>query len=151
MPGCQTDLPRAQWSGHMIPNKRETPGQRREFPKRRETMQWDAQKVLLNIRQADTDDLLDRITAYRRGMEPDAIVMIERELRERNVSAAEIAEHREICERDCIYLEDGTAAKCSFCQKPAVAEGRGWWKIYRLVPFFPRRLRYCGRHRPESS
>ena len=111
-------------------------------------MEWDEQKVLMNIRQADTDDLLDRITAYRLGMELDAIEMIERELRDRGISEGEIEDHREACERDCIYLPDGTAAMCSFCHKPAVAEGRVWWKIWWTMPIFPRRVRYCAAHLP---
>ena len=112
-------------------------------------MEWEEQKVLMNIRAADTDDLLDRITAYRFGMELDAIEMIEQELHSRGVTADQIDEHQAAYERDCIYLPDGTAAMCSFCRRPAVAEGRIWWKIWWLVPIWPRRVRYCEAHRPE--
>ncbi len=109
-------------------------------------MEWDEQKVLMNIRKADTDDLLDRITAYRLGMELDAIEMIERELHDRGVSTGEIEDHQAACERDCIYLPDGTAAMCSFCHKPSVAQGRVWWKIWWTVPILPRRVYYCAAH-----
>ena len=56
---------------------------------------FDRDSVLANVRQADTEDLLNRITAYRDGMEPEAVAMIEEELRERGVTAAEIAAHHE--------------------------------------------------------
>jgi hypothetical protein len=121
----------------------------KEFRKEKSLMEWDDQKVLANVRRADTDDLLDRITAYRAGMEPDAVAMIERELHGRGVTANRIADHQQVCERDCIYLPDGTAAMCSLCRKPAVREGRGWWKIWWTVPIYPRRLRYCQEHCPR--
>src|ERR1019366_145967 len=91
--GCQTNFFPA--SGHDIPVS-----VRRRFPLKSSTnekaiMEWNNEKVQVNIRHADTEDLLDRITAYRLGMEPDAIQMTAQELRERDVTAAEIAEHRE--------------------------------------------------------
>ena len=51
-------------------------------------MELDLQKLLLNIRRADTDGLLDQITAFRAGMEPDAIDVIEQELHRRRVTDA---------------------------------------------------------------
>ena len=112
-------------------------------------MHWDEQKVLLNIRQAETDDLLDRITAYRRGMEPEAIAMIERELHTRGVTAAQIAERQQEYARECLFLEDGTARMCSFCRKPAIEEGWGWHKLWGKMPLFLRRFRYCKEHAPD--
>ena len=111
-------------------------------------MEWSEQKVLNNIRKADTEDLLDRMTAYRPGMEPAAIEMIDAELRQRGVTAAEIAAQREACERECVFLPDGSAAMCSFCRKPAVREGWGWGKLLWVVPIIPRRVRYCKTHAP---
>ncbi len=109
-------------------------------------MEWDLQKLLVNIRKADTDELLDRITAYRLGLEPDAIDMVEQELHRRGVAAARIAEHWELCRRDCIFHADGTAKMCSFCRKPAVREGWGWHKIFGKLPVFPRPLCCCQVH-----
>lgn len=109
-------------------------------------MMWNEEIVRAKIQAATTGDLLDRITAYRKGMEPTAVAMIESELHRRGVTAAEIAEHRERCEKECVYFADGTAAKCSFCDKPAVREGWGWQKIMRTIPVFPRWLRYCRDH-----
>jgi hypothetical protein len=109
-------------------------------------MNWNEQKLKVNISRADNDDLLDRITAFRAGMESDAIELIEQELHRRGVTAAQIAERREACERNCVFDSDGNAKMCSFCRKPAVREGWGWFKLMWLVPLIPRRVRYCKNH-----
>jgi hypothetical protein len=121
-------------------------------------MEFNRQRVLDNIRQAKTDDLLDRLTAYRAGMEPEALDLIEAELTRRGVDADAIEAHS--CQRnfECIQREDGTAAMCSFCHNPAVAEGWGWhwiapmiWgKRRALVPVFPRYFFYCTEHQPGA-
>ena len=103
-------------------------------------MEWDEQQALVNISKADTEDLLDRFTAYRAGMEPTALDMIEKELYRRNVTGAQIAAHREACERECVFESDGTAKMCSYCRKPAVGEGLGWLKLLWLLPLIPRRV-----------
>lgn len=111
-------------------------------------LDFDANRVLVNVRQASTEDLLDRITAYRAGMEDEAISIIEAELRSRGVTAAEIAARAEWCERETIRLSDGTSAKCSLCRRPAVAQGCGWQRLFKLVPVFPRPMYWCTKHRP---
>lgn len=103
-------------------------------------------KVLANIRAADTGDLLDRVTAYRGGMEPATIELVEAELRRRGVRAAEIDAYREECERECLHHADGTAKMCSFCRRPAVAERWGWHRLIGKIPIMPRWLRYCRDH-----
>jgi hypothetical protein len=114
-------------------------------------MEWNPQKVLANIRQADTDDLLDRVTAYRQGMEPEAVEMIEAELHRRGIGAAAIEKRRQSYERECLFYPDGTAMMCSFCRLPAVAQEWGWHKLRNMVPLFPRRFRYCKSHQPATS
>src|SRR5260370_37044973 len=109
-------------------------------------MESDLQKLLVNIRKADTDELLDRITAYRLGLEADAIDMVEQELHRRGVAAERIAEHWELCRRDCTFHADGTAKMCSHCRKPRVREGWGWHKIFGKLPVFPRPLCCCQVH-----
>ncbi|MBI3822629.1 MAG: hypothetical protein HY289_08115 [Planctomycetes bacterium] len=109
-------------------------------------MEWNEQKVLLNIRQAETDDLLDRVTAYRAGMETDAIAMIEQELHRRGVPTAEIEARQDEYQRKCLFHEDGTAKKCSYCRKPAVAERTGWLKLFFFLPVIPRRTLCCEDH-----
>ena len=53
-------------------------------------MLFDLERVKANVRQATTEDLLDRVTVYRAGMEDTALEVIEDELRARKLSAAEI-------------------------------------------------------------
>lgn len=113
-------------------------------------MEWNPEKVLANVRNADTDDLIDRITAYRNGMELEAIEMIEAELRRRGVGEPVIEARRQVYLRECLCYSDGTAMMCSFCRLPAVAEAWGWHKLWKLVPLCPRRFRYCKIHRPAN-
>ena len=44
----------------------------------------DLDRVRQNIRQATTEDLLDRMTVYRAGMEEEALELIADELRSRD-------------------------------------------------------------------
>ncbi len=111
-------------------------------------MEWNSQQVRANIRQADTSDLLDRITAYRQGMEPEAVALIEDELRRRGIDDATIDERRQTYLRECLFYQDGTAMICSFCRLPAVSQGWGWHKLWNRVPLCPRHFRYCKIHRP---
>jgi hypothetical protein len=111
---------------------------------------FDRERVLTNVRKATTEDLLDRVTAYRAGMEPEAVELIEEELRSRGVSADEVEALAERCRRRGVLLPDGTVARCSFCLRPAVSEGRGWHRVWGVLPLFPRRLRYCTEHLPAS-
>jgi hypothetical protein len=110
---------------------------------------FDHERVLANVRQAGTEDLLNRITAYRDGMEPEAIEMIEDELRQRGVTAADIAAHAEQVRNEVIFLPDGIAATCSRCNLPAVAQAWGWFRLFRKIPLFPRREYYCRVHAPS--
>jgi hypothetical protein len=110
-------------------------------------LDFDPQRVLVNVRQADTQDLLNRATVYRDGMEPDALPIIERELHDRGVTSAQIEEYHERMNRQVIQCE-GIAVRCSFCNGPAVAEAWGWHRLWGKLPLFPRRLYYCLEHRP---
>ena len=110
-------------------------------------MLFDLERVRSNVRSAATEDLLDRVTVYRAGMEPEAVELIIEELRNRGVTAAGVADHAERREREVLFHPDGCAAKCSFCHQPAVAQGWGWYKVWHLVPVFPRHFYYCGEHR----
>ncbi|SRR6266404_6156732 len=112
-------------------------------------MLFDLERVKANVRQATTEDLLDRITVYRAGMEESALAVIEAELRTRKISAAEIEAHAEQRRRESSFLADGTAVCCSFCHRPAVAEGWGWHWLWGLLPVFPRFYYYCSEHRPD--
>lgn len=114
-------------------------------------LDYDEQKTLLNIRKADNEDLLDRVTAFRAGMEPEAVALIEQELHRRGVTQAQIAERLELCQRECVYHADGTAKKCSLCRKPAIQETAGWQKLFGLIPVFPRPMCFCKDHAQATS
>ncbi len=109
-------------------------------------MRFDTQKVWLNVRKATTDDLLDRATVYRAGMEPEALDIIEAELRDRGIAQEGIRAHAREQEAICIRSTDGMALQCSFCRKPAVVEGWGWQRLWKVLPVFPRKFRYCREH-----
>jgi hypothetical protein len=127
-------------------------------------MQFNTERVRQNAQQASTEDLLDRVTVYRTGMEPEAVDIIESELSHRGVGRKEIEEH--LSRRraggvsplsECVSpLVDasGLPLECSFCHRPAVLRRRGWdWMRPWGVPLFPRpRLfYYCEQHRPDNA
>ncbi len=109
-------------------------------------MIFDAERVRANARAADTEDLLDRVTIFAEGMEPEAVVIVETELRRRGVTAEQMGAHA-ARRSSAVALPDGTIARCSFCPRPAVRRGRGWFKLFRLVPVLPRTVFYCEGHR----
>ena len=109
-------------------------------------MEFDPQKGLAEIRQAETTELLDRVTAYRNGMEPAAIELIEEELRRRGTGQAAIAAHLEQTRRECVFDASGTALSCSRCRRPAVALVRRWQRLWGVLPLFPRAVPFCREH-----
>lgn len=114
-------------------------------------MLFDLERVKANVRQATTEDLLDRVTVYRAGMEESALEVIEDELRARNIRWADIQAHGERRRQETQLLPDGTAVRCSNCHRPAVAEGWGWHRLWGLLPLFPRFYHYCSEHRPDRQ
>ena len=108
-------------------------------------LMFDYQRVLANVRRADSVDLLNRVTVFRAGMERDALRIIEAELLDRGFGPAAIQEHA-ISLGEVIYLGDGCAACCSYCRLPAVAQGWGWHWLWGKLPLFPRYLYLCKIH-----
>ncbi len=121
-------------------------------------MELDLERVRENVRAATDEDLLDRVTVYRAGMEPAALEIIEAELRRRGHSAEDIDDHAYQRNGVTLWRADGTARSCSECRRPAVDGDWGWhwlrvmaWgKRRRLIPLVPRYLYYCEKHRPEA-
>jgi hypothetical protein len=115
-------------------------------------MVWEAngERVRANVQQATTADLLERVTAYREGLEPEALAVIEEELHRRGVSDESIRAEAERWQQGAIRSADGRAQCCSLCPRPAVTTGWGWRRLWKLVPLFPVRLRYCEEHRPRA-
>jgi hypothetical protein len=111
-------------------------------------VELDLHKVADYIRRAKTEELLDRVTVYRDGMEPAAVDLMENELARRGLSPEEIEDHDRRQRESALFHDDGTAVRCSFCERPAVLRAWGWHRLWGSVPVFPRRFAYCELHRP---
>ena len=114
-------------------------------------LEFDPERVTRNVRDATSEDLLDRITVYRDGMEPAALEIIEAELRRRGIEREEIEAHAAHRSAQMIPLPDGTALSCSFCHRPAVEQRWGWHRMWGWLPLFPRYFSYCEVHLPLSA
>lgn len=109
--------------------------------------EFDPERVLADVRGADTEDLLDRITVYREAYEPQAVRIIEDELRRRGVRSDEIGSHARR-HADVLRGPDGMVLQCDFCRRPAVEVATEWHRVWKVVPLFRRVYRYCELHRP---
>jgi hypothetical protein len=109
-------------------------------------MRFDLKQVAEFIRGAETEDLLDRVTVYRAGMEPAALDLMELELDQRGYTREEIAEHERLRRETAIFLPDGTAVRCNFCDRPAALRRWGWHRLFGRLPLFPRVFAYCETH-----
>jgi hypothetical protein len=109
-------------------------------------MDFDLKRVAEYIRGAETEELLDRVTVYREGMEPAALDLMEGELDQRGVTREEIAAHDTKQREFAIMLSDGTAMRCSFCNRPAVVQARSWHRLFGRIPIFPKVFAYCAFH-----
>jgi hypothetical protein len=113
-------------------------------------MDVELERIRANVRQATTEDLLDRVTVYRPGMMPEALEIIEEELRERNVTEADVAAHREK-RQDVLLAPEGWPRRCQRCVRPAVVEAQEWHRVWGLIPIFPHRVPYCAEHLPPGA
>ena len=105
------------------------------------------ERVRDNAHKADTEDLLDRLTIYRARMEPEALEIIEAELRSRGVNTPQIRAHEENRDKEVLWAEPGLALTCSFCHRPAVARGWTWqYFLFGVFPLVPRRANFCAEH-----
>jgi hypothetical protein len=123
----------------------------RQFPRREHQMDFNLKRVAEFIRRADTEELLDRVTVYRSGMEPTALDLMEGELDRRGITRDEIAIHNDERLQNAIMLPDGTALRCSFCNRPATGRAWGWHKLYGYWPIFPRIFAYCLLHSKRNQ
>ncbi len=114
-------------------------------------LRLELRRVAEYIRGAETEELLDRVTVYRAGMEPAALDLMEGELDRRGVTRADIAEHDTARRATAIFLKDGTALRCNFCNRPAVVRRWGWLRLLGRLPVFPRMFAYCAVHGGEKQ
>jgi hypothetical protein len=108
-------------------------------------MQFNPKRVRDNVANATTKDLLDRVTVYRSGMEPEALDLIEAELRQRGLGPREIESHA-LSREGTLLDAGGVAQKCAYCQQPAVTRGWRMLKLFGLVPLIPARVALCADH-----
>jgi hypothetical protein len=111
-------------------------------------VELDLRKVAAYVRKAETEELLDRVTVYRDGMEPAALDLMANELARRGLTPEEIDAHDRTRRETAILHDDVTALRCSFCERPAVHRAWGWHRLWGRVPVFPRHLLYCEVHQP---
>jgi len=102
-------------------------------------------RVRDNVAKATTEDLLDRATVFRAGMEPAALAIIDEELKRREVTSTLIQHHWEN-RRSNVLSQDAVAQRCSYCERPAIVQRWGWFKLFRRLPLFPWRTRLCDEH-----
>jgi hypothetical protein len=112
-------------------------------------MDFNLDRIRINVRQAGTEDLLDRVTVYRAGMEPAAIDLIEAELHSRGVTPEQIEAH-EADRRRTILPSADIPFRCSLCDRPAVERAWDWHRLWGILPVFPRVFYYCSEHRPTE-
>ena|SRR5258707_935915 len=113
-------------------------------------MRFNVESVRRNVREATTEDLLDRVTTYREGMEPEALEIIDAELRVRGIARDAINAHAERRSQQTVNRADGGPATCSFCPRPAAQSGWGWHRLWGLLPVFPSFFFYCSEHQPRK-
>ncbi|MBP3955763.1 hypothetical protein J8F10_10760 [Gemmata sp. G18] len=114
-------------------------------------MRFPLREIAQYIRSAPTEELLDRVTVYREGMEPAALDLMEGELDRRRVTRAQIADYDAKQRATAIMLPDGTAQRCERCDRPAVYQRRGWHRTYGWLPVFRRTFYFCSFHQPASK
>jgi hypothetical protein len=108
---------------------------------------FDPEPVRANVQKATTEDLLDRVTVYGAGMEPEALEIIEVELAARGVKDSDIRAHAAQRAETAVFLPDGTVVSCSFCARPAVSQAWGLQNLFwGHVPLLPRYFAYCSEH-----
>ncbi len=112
-------------------------------------MQMNLDRVRANVRAASTEDLLDRATVYREGMEPEALAIIDEELRERGVTPGEIVDHAQLRQQQTVAGRDGLALRCIRCSRPAVVQRWRWHRLWGVLPLFPRWVALCEEHAEE--
>jgi hypothetical protein len=112
---------------------------------------FNPEQVLANARQATTEDLLDRVSVYRAGMEPQALAIFEEELRRRGVTPEMREEHARTRTTEPIVDETGVPAQCGVCRRPAIMQTWDWHRLWGKIPIFPRQVYYCEEHRPRAN
>jgi hypothetical protein len=114
-------------------------------------MNLNLRAIAKSIRESSTEELLDRVTVYREGMEPAALDLIEGELSRRGFNSTAISDHEAERKAQGLLLIGGVAWPCSRCNRPAVRRAWTWLRLARWIPVLPWRLRFCQEHDPAKQ
>jgi hypothetical protein len=114
-------------------------------------MEFDLKTVAAFIRKAETEDLLDRVTVYRDGMEPAAVDLMENELWRRGITPDELANHARERQERLLITREGQPVRCQYCERPAASRRWGWYRIWGRLPVIPWPLALCVVHAPIST
>jgi hypothetical protein len=104
------------------------------------------ERVRENAKIATTEDLLDRVTAFRAGLEERALEVLEEELLSRGIGNDEIRAHSEELGRTVLWESPGLALRCHRCTRPATRLDWRWHRLFGILPLFPRQLPCCPKH-----
>jgi tRNA 2-selenouridine synthase SelU len=114
-------------------------------------MNLDVERVRENAARSSTEDLICRVTVFRAGMEPEALVVIEDELERRGVSRDELDRRWRELSASALRDAQGQPLRCAHCDRPAIARRREWWRLLRLIPLFPWDAPVCAAHSPGEQ
>ena len=117
---------------------------------RRSMLPFDLDQVRKNVEEAEISDLLERATVFRAGMEPEALELIETELRRRGISFKEQAEFEAAQENTVLRDEAGLPLSCHKCSQLAV-ESHWVWHWAGIIPIFRTRRSFCATHAPSKQ
>ncbi len=109
-------------------------------------MFFDENQVRENARRAETEDLLDRVTVFRPGLEPEAIVIFEDELRRRGVTPADIEVHARRREETGLLERAAGPIRCHYCFRPAAGYRWRFNSLWGWIPLLPHRFPVCHVH-----
>jgi hypothetical protein len=98
------------------------------------------------VATATTDELIDRVTAFRADQDDVALQLFESELQRRGVGRDAIEARKNELKETLLTRADGSALACAFCDRPAEAEVWAWHRLWGKVPLFPRPMAVCPAH-----
>ena len=109
-------------------------------------MEVPLQAIEKYLREAETEDLLDRVTVFRELTELEALKQMLAELKQRGLTEFQIAQHDRERRKTAILGTDGLVLRCHLCRNPAIDWRWVWHRLFGRVPIFPRRMRVCASH-----
>jgi hypothetical protein len=107
------------------------------------------ERVWHHARQAETLELLDRVTVLAEHYEEAAEEVFLAELARRGLGPEEIRQHERTW-KPHVIREDGQVRTCERCSRAAVHRGQGWHRLFGYVPILKRTQFLCATHAEVS-